>query len=184
MDSSDETLMLRYRDGDLKAFDRLYQRHNNALYRFILRQCGDAATAEELFQDVWLKLISARGRYRAEAKFTTYLYRIAHHRLVDHYRLQARRPHLCDNEIPDPAALADPQPQPDQQEQRRRRALRLLGLLEQLPQPQREAFLLRAEAGMSLGQIAAVTGVSQETAKSRLRYAVAKLRQQLGPSHD
>ena len=82
----DEELMNRYRDGDAHAFEVLYTRHKGPLYRYLLRQCGAAALAEELFQDVWMKLIRARERYETRAKFTTYLYHLAHNRLIDHYR--------------------------------------------------------------------------------------------------
>ena len=85
-ESSDEELMLGYRDGDAGAFDVLYARHKGGLYRYLHRQCRDAAAAEELFQDVWMNLIRARTGYTVQAKFTTYLYRLAHNRLIDHYR--------------------------------------------------------------------------------------------------
>ena len=78
--------MLCYRDGDAGAFDALYARHKGGLYRYLLRQCREPAAAEELFQDVWMNLIRARARYTVQAKFTTYLYRLAHNRLIDHYR--------------------------------------------------------------------------------------------------
>ena len=89
-DDADETLMLRYRDGDADAFAALYARHKGALYRYLLRQCGQPALAEELFQDLWLKLIAARAGYTVQARFTTYLYRLAHNRLIDHYRASSR----------------------------------------------------------------------------------------------
>src|SRR5262245_14013074 len=85
-DSSDETLMLCYRDGDAGAFDVLYARHKGGLYRYLLRQCRNPGVTEELFQDVWMNLIRARAAYTVQAKFTTYLYRLAHNRLIDHYR--------------------------------------------------------------------------------------------------
>src|SRR5690349_7212789 len=86
---TDETLMTLYRAGDALAFETLYARHKAPLYRYFLRQCGVAATAEELYQDVWMNLIRARERYEPRAKFTTYLYRLAHNRLVDYYRRQS-----------------------------------------------------------------------------------------------
>jgi len=181
-DNADETLMLRYADGDAQAFEWLYARHKGALYRYLLRQCGNAASAEELFQDIWLKLIKARHSYQVSAKFTTFLYHMAHNRLIDYYRSQARGipASFEDDNTPDleqlPAAAYQ---QPEQQEDRRRQVEQLLNQLMQLPEAQREAFLLRQEAGMSLDEIAQATGVSRETAKSRLRYAVAKLRQSL-----
>ena len=86
---SDEELMERYRDGDAGAFDALYGRHKGGVFRYLARQCGNRGTAEELFQEVWMNLIRARAAYTVQAKFTTYLYRLAHNRLVDHYRAHA-----------------------------------------------------------------------------------------------
>src|SRR5262245_56603504 len=89
-ESSDEDLMLLYRDGDAGAFDALYARHKGGLYRYLLRQCRNQALAEELFQDVWMNLTRARTSYTVEARFTTYLYRLAHNRLIDHYRIYSQ----------------------------------------------------------------------------------------------
>ncbi len=175
--------MMSYRDGDAGAFETLYRRHRGGLYRYFLRQCGNAALAEELFQDVWLKLIAARQSYTSSAKFTTYIYHIAHNRLIDHYRQTSRHTVLRYGEdaaeememVPGPV-----QDEPDYQLNRRQLSERLMALVAELPAPQREAFLLREESGLSLDEMAEVTGVNRETAKSRLRYAVAKLRAGLG----
>lgn len=180
-EATDEELMQRYRDGDVRAFEILYTRHKGPVYRYLLRQCGVAALAEELFQDVWMKLIKARERYEVRAKFTTWLYTLAHHRVIDHYRRQAAGVPISYDDDPDEPLIeqvADSElRQPDNEFERRRQAQQLLALLAQLPEAQREAFLLREESGLSLEEIAAVTGVNAETAKSRLRYALAKLRQ-------
>jgi hypothetical protein len=88
--ASDEELMERYRDGDAGAFDLLYARHKGGVYRYMLRQCNDRGIAEELYQDVWTNLIRARAGYAVTAKFTTWLYRLAHNRLIDHYRACVR----------------------------------------------------------------------------------------------
>lgn len=183
-DTADEELMLRYRDGDAGAFDVLYRRHKGGLYRYLLRQCRDAAVAEELFQDVWMSLIRVRGSYEVTAKFTTYVYRMAHNRLIDHYRKNAHGAVLSyDDEagpqIDEPAAAL--QSQPDVNYDIRQQAARLMSLLAGLPEAQREAFILQQEAGMGIGEIAAATGVTRETAKSRLRYAMARLRQGMKP---
>lgn len=173
--------MERYRDGDAAAFDALYARHRGPLYRFILRQCRAPAEADELFQDVWMNLVRARERYRREAKFTTYLYHVAHNRLIDHYRRKpALIPVSLDNEDDpvDPPAPASASP--ERQVELRRQTSRLLAALEALPQPQREVFLLREEGGLTVPEIAEVTGVDLEAAKSRLRYAIAKLREAVG----
>ena len=171
--------MERYRDGDAGAFDMLYGRHKGGLFRYMLRQCGSRSVAEELFQEVWMNLIRARANYAAHAKFTTYLYHLAHNRLIDHYRAQSGRARVsfgedCPEFYNFPAsARDDPALSADHREQARR----LLQLIEVLPEAQREAFLLQQESDMSVEEIARATGVSRETAKSRLRYAIAKLRE-------
>lgn len=172
--------MLLYRDGDAGAFDALYARHKGGLYRYVLRQCRNAALAEELFQDVWTNLIRARATYTVQAKFTTYLYRLAHNRLIDHYRKHAQAD-VASFDADDGPALEDlvdeRERPPEVTYDARRQAAELIRLIDELPPAQREAFLLQQESGMSVEDIAAATGVSRETAKSRLRYALAKLRQ-------
>jgi RNA polymerase sigma factor (sigma-70 family) len=180
-EASDEELMLRYGEGDASAFDALYRRHRGPLYRFLLRQARDAATAEELFQDVWMRVVNSRGRYEVRAKFTSWVYAIAHNRVMDFYRANGRASFLSHEESESvledlPAGEIPAEVKLD----RKRAAERLIAALAELPDAQREAFLLQQEGDMSLEEIAAATGVSRETAKSRLRYAVAKLRASLG----
>jgi RNA polymerase sigma-70 factor (ECF subfamily) len=174
---TDESLMAAYRDGDAAAFERLYDRHKGPLYRYFLRQVRDRALAEELYQDVWMRVIQARDRYVPSAAFRTWLYTLAHHRLVDHLRRQGVEPERdpwADERI---AQASDPPgSRPDQRLSLQECLTRLLTLIGALPWVQRQVFLLREEADMSLEQIAAVTQVKIETAKSRLRYAMAKLR--------
>lgn len=173
----DRDLMIGYRDGDVAAFETLYGRHKGPLYRYYLRQGLNDAIAAELFQEVWAKIIKARDRYTPTASFSTYMYRIAHNTLVDHYRRSGRSVDAFDEGVvavqelpgsdcdgPEAAAIAS--------ESR----VRFRAALAALPDEQREAFVLREESGLSLADIAGVTGVSAETAKSRLRYALRKLR--------
>jgi RNA polymerase sigma-70 factor (ECF subfamily) len=169
MEAPDEQLMLAYRDGDAGAFETLYARHRGALYRFVLRSLKDRAVAEELFQEAWIRVIEARNRYAASAKFTTWLYTIAHNLLVDHWR----RKGLTLVELSDEHASPD---NPARQVEARETAARFLQVLEALPPAQREAFLLHEEGGLSVAEIAAATGTNEEAAKSRLRYATAKLK--------
>jgi RNA polymerase sigma factor (sigma-70 family) len=186
-ESSDEELMLLYRDGDAGAFDALYARHKGGVYRYLLRQCRDAAAAEELFQDVWMNLVRARSGYTVQAKFTTYLYHLAHNRLIDHYRKNGHAVMVSLDEEEGEAALEVPDGREraaDEALDSRRQAARLLELIAALPGVQREAFLLQQESGMSVEEIAQATGVNRETAKSRLRYAMAKLRQGLQADHE
>jgi RNA polymerase sigma-70 factor (ECF subfamily) len=169
----DSALMLRYKDGDTAAFEMLYRRHNDALYRYLLRLCRNNATAEDVFQDVWGKIINARSSYRPTAKFTTFMYRVAHNCFIDHVRRNKR--HANSTEI-EPELHADPSELPDTIAERSLARERLNLALQDLPDEQRDVFLLHEEAGLNLDQIASVTGSNRETAKSRLRYAVNKLR--------
>ena len=169
----DSALMLRYQDGDTAAFETLYRRHNDALYRYLLRLCRHRATAEDIFQDVWGKIIKARASYRPTAKFTTFMYRVAHNCFIDHVRRNKR--HANNTEF-EPELHADTSEQPDTIAERSLAKERLAAALLELPDEQRDAFLLHEEAGLNIDQIASVTGSNRETAKSRLRYAVNKLR--------
>ena len=169
----DSALMLRYKDGDTAAFEMLYRRHNDALYRYLLRLCRHQATAEDIFQDVWGKIINARSKYRPTAKFTTFMYRVAHNCFIDHVRRNKRHSNNVEFE---PELHADPSESPDMITERKLAKERLALALQELPEEQRDAFLLYEEAGLTIDQIAAVTGSNRETAKSRLRYAVNKLR--------
>jgi len=167
--------MLAYRQGDTGAFETLYARHKGPLYRFVLRSVHERGLAEELYQEIWMRLIEARGRYTVQAKFTTWLYTIAHHRLTDHWRKRGLRAvDIADHDPPAPAADG-----PERRAQARQDLERLAAALAALPAAQREAFLLHEEGGMSVAEIAAATGVGEEAAKSRLRYALAKLREAL-----
>lgn len=180
---SDEALMLAWRDGDAAAFEVLHHRWRGRLYRYLLHQCGNSATADELYQDIWLKVVGARLRYEVAARFSTWLFRIAHNRLLDHFRSQGRvRLESLDQGFSDEGdgAVMDPPAAPGEQPERmlERKALasRLLDCIAALPEAQREAFLLAEEGDLSTEEIGAATGVNRETAKSRLRYAIARLR--------
>jgi len=178
---SDETLMAAYARGDSRAFETLYRRHNGMLYRYFVRGMKDRAQAEELYQECWSRVIVARERYRPDAKFTTYLMQIAHNLLIDHYR---RDRHTLGGEAGQHAldALSAPDSEaPERVLSDFEQARRMERALQELPDDQREAFLMRVETEMGVEEIAAATGVGHETAKSRLRYAFAKLRASLRP---
>ncbi len=186
----DETLMQRYQRGggneSAEAFDTLYARHRGGLYRFILRQCRSRDEAEELFQEVWMNVIQSREVYRVEAKFRTWLYTLAHHRVMDFFRRHQRRDIvLVDGALVDGfvdeayVAIASRVDEPIVRAESRQQGDAILRELDALPPPQREAFLLYEEGGMSVEEIAHTTGVTFEAAKSRLRYAIARLRERL-----
>jgi len=170
---SDENLMLNYRGGDAGAFEILYKRFKAPLHRYFLRQTYDKNLCEELFQEVWLSLIRNRHGYSPDAKFSTYLYRIAHSRLIDHFRRKSNG--RFQDLFPIEQLPADFQLQPEHVIELEQRERRLLSAIRQLPEDQREVFILRAEGGLKLEQIAEVLEVPFETAKSRLRYAIKKL---------
>jgi RNA polymerase sigma factor (sigma-70 family) len=176
---SDESLMLAYAAGDVASFERLYQRHRGKLYRFLARQLhGNGALADEMFQDVWQRVITAREGWKPEALFTTWLYRIAHNRLADHWRALQHRPpapHDADERTERLPDEDTPERQLSEFEERRRLQL----ALDELPEEQRIVVLLRLEQDLTLEEIGEVTGVGRETVKSRLRYAMDKLRSRL-----
>lgn len=178
--SNDEELMLRYNGGSSDAFAVLYQQHKAALYRYMLRSCESKAVAEELYQDVWMNVIHARGRYKATAKFSTWLYSIANNRLIDHYRKQGKWDDYLVDDDGEHCAVAAQHEQPEQQADINQQIERLLHCLEKLPPLQRQVFLLKEEAGLTLNALAASIGIGLEAAKSRMRYALGKLRLCMG----
>jgi RNA polymerase sigma-70 factor, ECF subfamily len=174
----DSTLMLRYCDGDLRAFEMLYARHKGSLYRYLQRLCRDSEAANDLFQEVWSKVIASRERYEVRAQFNTYLFRIAHNCAIDYFRRTGK---VAAGQFADVNELAEILPgneaeRPDAQASQSQVKAAFKQALDDLPAEQRDVFVLYEESGLSLEEIGKVTGVAMETAKSRLRYAVSKLR--------
>jgi RNA polymerase sigma-70 factor (ECF subfamily) len=186
----DEQLMLAFARGDALAFEILVRRHRAPVFNYILRFTGDRFRAEDVLQETWLKVVRGAGEYQVTARFTTWLYTVARNLCVDRARKDKRRstepldaPRLergADRHAPALAdTLADPGAGPDLAAHH----ARLRPLLEQallsLPEEQREVFLLREYRGIAFKEIAVVTGVSENTAKSRMRYALEGLRRTL-----
>lgn len=182
----DAELMRRYAGGDARAFERLYARHRGALHRFLVRQTRDAEFAGDLFQETWSKVIAYRDRYEQRARFRTFLFHVARNCWLDALRARGRDVTWAAATIePDDAVLADPHARgPEQLAAGAAAAERLRAALAALPDAQREAFLLHEEAGLTIDEVASVTGVGAETAKSRVRYALAKLRAALADQRD
>jgi RNA polymerase sigma-70 factor (ECF subfamily) len=186
-DSSDEQLMLAFRRGEAGAFQVLVERHRGPVFNFILRSTGHPPRAEDLLQETWLKVIRGAAEYEPKARFTTWLYTIARNLCVDSARRESFREVVPLEASPrgdgveQPAAnwLPDGRPLPD----RAAHNARLRPLLEQalmsLPKDQREVFLLREYSGVPFKEIAAVVGMSENTVKSRMRYALEGLRKRL-----
>ena len=170
---TDEQLMHSYANGNAKAFDQLYARHRGPLYRYFNRQVNNASTANDLYQGAWEKIIKSRGKYRTTAPFSAWMYRIAHNHLIDYYRrIKPADPIETD-------VLSDQRPGPAQGAIDEEQNEQLKTQIGALPAEQRNTLLLKLEAGLKMEQIASVTGVSRETVKSRLRYAVDKLKRSL-----
>ena len=193
----DEALMLAYAAGDAAAFEVLYARHQAGLYRFVRRLLGRqlAAQVDEVYQDTWLRVVQSRARWEPRgASFRTWLFTLAHHRVIDLVRRSGREISIDAHEPDDGGAPWEPQaeawqhwPAPAgsalQGEELafwRRAGERLLQCLEQLPVAQRSAFLLHHDDGLSLDEVARALEVGFETAKTRLRYAMSKLRACMG----
>lgn len=189
-DSSDEHLMLEFRTGEARAFEVLVLRHRTPVYNFILRFTGNPARAEDLLQETWLKVVRGTREYEPKARFTTWLYTIARNLCVDSARKEKYR------QVESLDAPSSPQgegslqvlgeilpsagPSPDRAAHNARIRPLIERALRSLPQDQREVFVLREYNGIAFKQIAAVTGVSENTVKSRMRYALEALRRKLG----
>jgi RNA polymerase sigma-70 factor (ECF subfamily) len=175
----DAELMMRYRDGDVSAFEILYRRHNDPLYRYLLRLSRNRDTAADVFQEAWGKIIKSRHAYRPTARFSTFLYRVAHNCFIDHIRRNKRHLVAVDS---DPDDHASPVDSPEHCAEKTIAGERLRVALIELPDDQRNVFLLHAEAGLSIDSIAEVTGVNRETAKTRLRSPMYNLKIKLRDS--
>jgi len=191
-DDSDESLMLRYRDGDVRAFEVLVTRHRKPVFNFILRFVRDTAAAEDVTQETFLRLVKGADAYERQAKFTTWLYTIARNLCVDAARRgKHRKAASLDAPLGDEdgsASLLDLVPDGaagvDRQAQSRELAVRLRQAIEALPDEQREIFLLREVADLQFNEIANVIGCPENTVKSRMRYALEKLREALEEYRD
>jgi len=188
-DLPDEDLMLAYAQGDAAAFDVLYGRHEAALYRFVRRLLGAglAAQADEVFQDAWLRIVAARASFRPQgAAWRTWAFTIAHNLAMDRLRVSGREVGLeAHDEEGDPldwlaVHLGQAAPSTEDQAFWRAAGAQLLHCLEALPPAQRAAFLLHHEDGTSVEDLAQRLALPFETAKSRLRYALQKLRGCMG----
>jgi RNA polymerase sigma factor (sigma-70 family) len=200
MDSDDNDLMQAYaHEARHSAFEALYARHQAGLYRFVRRLLGPALAAhvDEVFQDTWLKVVQSRQQWSPQgATFRTWLYTMAHHRVIDVWRRSGREVSATtEGEADEPwePSAADgvawqhwPAPLSAQASHSedlvfwRRAGQRLLDCLDQLPLSQRSAFLLHHEDGLAFAEVAQALEVGFETAKTRLRYALSKLRTCMG----
>ncbi|MCE9679164.1 sigma-70 family RNA polymerase sigma factor [Shewanella sp. AS1] len=165
--------MQRYAGGDHKAFERLYLKHKGPLYRYFVRQIQDKQLAEDLYQDTWGRVIKAAASYQNSAKFTTWLYTIAHNLLIDHVR--ALKP-VESVENLDELQVQRSQSEVEAASEKQAKSSLLTHCITLLPQVQKEAFLLSIELGLTAAVIAEIVDAGLEATKSRLRYANQSLK--------
>jgi RNA polymerase sigma-70 factor (ECF subfamily) len=177
---NDEELMQMYASGKFQAFELLYGRHKGGLYRYFSRQTANVSVAEDLFQEVWSRVIASAERYQVNAKFSTWLYTLAHNKLIDSTRhlkvvgkvIDEQQVYEHLQEVPISSESSNPEKELD-------KSLQIAALkqcLPRLPQMQLDSFLLKEEGGLSLADIAVVLDASLQATKSRLRYAYQSLR--------
>ncbi len=184
-DPADEALLRAYQAGEDQAFELLLDRYRRPLFNFLLRSVRDRGRAEELYQDVWMRVIERCDEFRGDAKFSTWLYTIARNRCVDYQRKMVFRRHasLDATALGSSQSLGERVPNPgpptDRLAMRGTLQARIAEAVEELPEEQREVFLMRQVQGLAFKEIAEVVGVSANTVKSRMRYALERLQQGL-----
>lgn len=170
--ATDQSLLTAYRHGDMAAFDQLYARYRQSLYLFLLRRGHSESIAEDIFHDCWIRVIDKASDFDGE-HFRAWLYTIARNLSTDYFRkAQLRVAEVLDDDYPEQAHLST---------ERQQLAIDCIELIKtslgQLSMEQRDVFLLKQEAGLSLQQIADMMAVGRETIKSRIRYAMNQLKQ-------
>ena len=188
-DATDEMLMVRYQRGERKAFVELVRRHNRPIYNFVLRQLRVPSVAEEVTQDVFMRLVQNAAEFKHEARFLTWLYTIARNLCIDQLRKLSHRRHasLDQPEGNQPEAqllgetISDPNPLASAEHNALSSEVRssIVRAVDSLPDDQREVFLLREVASLPFRDIAEITGVGENTVKSRMRYALDRLKDAL-----
>jgi RNA polymerase sigma-70 factor, ECF subfamily len=191
---TDEALMLRFQGGDKNAFTLLVRRHKMAIYNFILRQVRIAQVAEDLVQDVFVKIVHNATEFKHEARFTTWAYAIARNICIDHLRKMSLRKHPSldqpsqdDGDGPtlgERTADKTPGASVERAVIGGELGVRITKAVELLPAEQREVFLLRELANIPFKDIAEITGVPENTVKSRMRYALERLQEALAEYED
>jgi len=192
-EQTNEQLMVAYSQGDSRAFEELLRRHQRSVLNFIFRYVGNRSTAEDLVQDVFMRVIRRASSYKREAKFTTWLYTIARNICIDHSRrMQHRRTASLDHPVraegEDRRTLGESIPSSDAGTDRRAMGRELgaqiKSAVDNLAEDQREVFLMREYLGLPFKEISEIVGIPENTAKSRMRYALEKLRSDLSEYED
>jgi RNA polymerase sigma-70 factor (ECF subfamily) len=182
---SDAQLMLRFRNGETGAFDQLFSRHTRAIINFAYRFVRERQTAEELAQDIFLRVYESASRYRVEAKFTTWLYRIATNVCLN----EIRKSHLRAGRLPLEAIARGPLPacalgcgsSPEKLLEREAISRAIREALNRIPEKQRIAFVLNKYQEFSYAEVAEIMGISEKAVKSLIHRAREALTERLKP---
>ena len=189
---TDEALFRGFIHGDYQAFEVLVQRYRRGIYGFLLRSTRDKEAAEDLYQEVFLRVVKKANDFEGKSKFSTWIYKIARNLSIDHARRMTHRRHASldasRSADPESSTLLDtvhnPLTETDRAAQNREIRRKVTSVVELMPEDQREIFLMRQLQGLSFQQIAEITQVPVNTAKSRMRYALERLREALGSYED
>lgn len=190
-DLTDETLVIRFREGDRAALAVLVRRHQTALYNFALRQLRDRTAAEDVVQEAFVRVAQSAAEFKVEARFTTWMYTIVRNLCIDHVRKAAHRRHASLDEArragdAEGPTLGDQTADLGVRADVERTAVgtelraRIASAIESLPDDQREVYLLREISNLKFKEISEITGVPENTVKSRMRYALERLQEALG----
>lgn len=184
--ATDEVLMLRYKDGDLNAFEILIEKYQQPLFAFVYRFCNDYHQAQDLAQEVFLRVIRNSRQYEPRAKFTTYLYTVAHNICIDYVRRMKKRrsvslsdPLDADGDLTLGDSMKDERANPERDFNQKGFEQALQKAIKELPEEQREVFLLREQMHLPFEEIGKIVGCVPSTAKSRMRYALQSIREKL-----
>jgi RNA polymerase sigma-70 factor (ECF subfamily) len=187
-DVSDEALMVRYQQGDRSAFTLLVRRHQTSLYNFALRHIGAPQVAEDIVQETFVRVVQNAGEFKHEARFTTWVFTITRNLCIDQLRKRALRKHASLDATHDTGEgegrslgeqTADSRASVEREATGSELKERIAKAVEALPDEQREVFLMRELNNLPFKEIAAITGVPENTVKSRMRYALERLQQAL-----
>jgi RNA polymerase sigma-70 factor (ECF subfamily) len=190
---TDEELLERFRAGDRRAFDVLMKRHEVGLFNFILRSVRDRATAEELLQDTWIRVLSGLKDFQRASKFSTWAYTVARNLCIDQARKAVLRRHpsldqsLKSSTDDGPTlgeVVADRGPRADRSAISKELQSKLVQAIQELPEDQREVFMLREYGSLAFKEIADIVGAPENTVKSRMRYALERLQSALAEYED
>jgi RNA polymerase sigma-70 factor, ECF subfamily len=193
LDPPDETLMLRYQQGDRTSFAQLVRRHQGALFNFALRQVRVPQVAEDVVQESFVRVVQNAADFKHEARFTTWVYTITRNLCIDHLRKRALRKHpsLDDSASGEEGEgptlgekIADPRASVEREATGTELKERILRAVDTLPDEQREVFLMREMSNLPFKEIAEITGVPENTVKSRMRYALERLQEALSEYED